>query len=62
MWNYFIRCKKNPTLTVDDWPYQASSVFNSAAAIVNGITLLMVRVEDHRGFFSPYNSQKQERN
>lgn len=46
----FQRCKNNPILTVEDWPYQAHSVFNPAAAIVNGITLLMVRVEDHRGF------------
>ena len=46
----FLRCDKNPILTVEDWPYQAHSVFNPAAAIVDGITLLMVRVEDHRGF------------
>lgn len=46
----FIRCKKNPILTVDDWPYRAHTVFNPAAAIVDGITLLLVRVEDHRGF------------
>ncbi len=46
----FQRNPKNPILTVDDWPYRAHSVFNPAAAIVNGITLLMVRVEDHRGF------------
>lgn len=46
----FVRCKKNPILTVDDWPYRAHSVFNPAAAIVDGKTLLLVRVEDHRGF------------
>lgn len=46
----FVRCKKNPILTVEDWPYQANSVFNPAATIVDGTTLLMVRVEDHRGF------------
>ena len=46
----FQRCKKNPILTVEDWPYQAHSVFNPAAAIVDGTILLMVRVEDHRGF------------
>ena len=44
----FQRYKKNPILTVEDWPYQAHSVFNPAAAIVNGITLLMVRVEISR--------------
>jgi predicted GH43/DUF377 family glycosyl hydrolase len=46
----FQRSKKNPILTADDWPYQANSVFNPAAAIVDGQTLLLVRVEDHRGF------------
>jgi predicted GH43/DUF377 family glycosyl hydrolase len=46
----FVRCKKNPILTVDDWPYRAHSVFNPAAAIVDGKILLLVRVEDHRGF------------
>jgi predicted GH43/DUF377 family glycosyl hydrolase len=46
----FQRCKKNPILTVEDWPYMAHSVFNPAAALVDGIILLMVRVEDHRGF------------
>lgn len=30
----FIRHKKNPILTIEDWPYQANSVFNPAAAIV----------------------------
>ncbi len=42
--------RKNPILTVEDWPYRANSVFNPAAAIVDGKTLLLVRVEDHRGF------------
>jgi beta-1,2-mannobiose phosphorylase / 1,2-beta-oligomannan phosphorylase len=46
----FERCKKNPILTADNWPYQANSVFNPAVAIVNGEILLLVRVEDHRGF------------
>jgi predicted GH43/DUF377 family glycosyl hydrolase len=46
----FVRYRKNPILTVDDWPYEASSVLNPAAAIVDGKTLLLVRVEDHRGF------------
>jgi predicted GH43/DUF377 family glycosyl hydrolase len=36
--------------TVDDWPYRANSVFNPAAAIVDGKVLLLVRVEDQRGF------------
>jgi len=46
----FVRYKKNPILTVDDWPYRANAVLNPAAAIVNGKILLLVRVEDHRGF------------
>jgi predicted GH43/DUF377 family glycosyl hydrolase len=37
----FQRYKKNPILTAEDWPYQAHSVFNPAAAIVNGRTLLL---------------------
>ena len=32
----FVRCRKNPILTVEDWPYRANSVFNPAAAIVDG--------------------------
>jgi beta-1,2-mannobiose phosphorylase / 1,2-beta-oligomannan phosphorylase len=46
----FVRSRKNPILTIDDWPYRANTVFNPAAAIVDGKTLLLVRVEDHRGF------------
>lgn len=46
----FTRCRKNPILTVEDWPYRVNTVFNPAAAIVDGKTLLLVRVEDHRGF------------
>jgi predicted GH43/DUF377 family glycosyl hydrolase len=46
----FVRYNRNPILTVDNWPYRAHSVFNPAAAIVDDTTLLMVRVEDHRGF------------
>ncbi|MCQ6963446.1 glycosidase [Methanolobus chelungpuianus] len=52
MGNYglFKRYKDNPILTAGDWPYPANSVFNPAAVIVDGETLLLVRVEDHRGF------------
>lgn len=46
----FVRYHRNPILTVDDWPYRAHSVFNPAAVIVDDTTLLLVRVEDHRGF------------
>jgi predicted GH43/DUF377 family glycosyl hydrolase len=45
----FLRHPDNPILSVRDWPYPANSVFNAAAAIVEGKTLLLVRVEDFRG-------------
>lgn len=45
----FRRHPNNPILSVEDWPYEANSVFNAAAAIVDGQTLLLVRVEDFRG-------------
>lgn len=46
----FVRYNRNPILTVEDWPYKTNSVFNPAAVIIDGTTLLLVRVEDHRGF------------
>jgi predicted GH43/DUF377 family glycosyl hydrolase len=45
----FTRYEKNPILTASDWPYPANSVFNPAAIIFKGYTLLLVRVEDYRG-------------
>jgi beta-1,4-mannooligosaccharide/beta-1,4-mannosyl-N-acetylglucosamine phosphorylase len=45
----FERYKGNPILSVEDWPYKANSVFNAAAAQVDGKTLLLARVEDYRG-------------
>ena len=45
----FTRHPDNPILSVKNWPYNANSVFNAAAAEVNGQTLLLVRVEDFRG-------------
>ncbi len=45
----FERHSSNPILTCRDLPYQANSVFNAAAAIVDGETLLLLRVEDRRG-------------
>ena len=45
----FRRHPGNPILTTDDWSYPANSVFNAAAAIEDGHTLLLVRVEDFRG-------------
>ncbi len=46
----FKRYEKNPVLTADLWPYHAHAVFNPGAALVDGETLLLVRVEDLRGF------------
>lgn len=47
----FTRKPSNPILQASDWPYPANSVFNPAATVLsNGDTLLLVRVEDHRGF------------
>jgi beta-1,4-mannooligosaccharide/beta-1,4-mannosyl-N-acetylglucosamine phosphorylase len=46
----FSRYEKNPILTADRWPYPANAVFNPGAAEVDGETLLLVRVEDMRGF------------
>ena len=45
----FERNPRNPILGPDDLPYAANSVFNAAAAIVGGETLLLLRVEDRRG-------------
>jgi predicted GH43/DUF377 family glycosyl hydrolase len=46
----FRRHPRNPILTAADWPYAANSVFNPGAVrLADGQTLLLVRVEDHRG-------------
>lgn len=45
----FKRHPSNPIMTAQDWPYPVNSVFNAAAALVDGITVLLVRVEDFRG-------------
>ena len=46
----FKRHEANPLLTYRDWPYPVNTVFNPAATMVNGRYLLLVRVEDRRGF------------
>ena len=46
----FKRFEDNPILTPEDWPYPANAVFNPGAAKMNTETLLLVRVEDMRGF------------
>lgn len=45
----FQRHPGNPILTADDWPYPVNAVFNPAAAVVDGETVLLARVEDLRG-------------
>jgi len=45
----FQRYPENPILSVSHWPYRANSVFNAAAAEVEGKILLLARVEDFRG-------------
>lgn len=46
----FRRYVGNPILTAGGWPYSVHSVFNPGATVMNGETLLLVRVEDYRGF------------
>ncbi len=46
----FKRHKNNPILTPDMWPYKVNSVFNAGATIFENKVLLLVRVEDMRGF------------
>ena len=46
----FRRYEANPILTCRDWPYPVNSVFNPGATMVNGRYILLVRVEDRRGF------------
>lgn len=45
----FHRYSGNPIITGADLPYPANSVFNAAATLVDGETLLLMRVEDRRG-------------
>jgi predicted GH43/DUF377 family glycosyl hydrolase len=46
----FTRYQDNPIMTPEDWPYPTNAVFNPAAAKLNSEILLLVRVEDMRGF------------
>jgi len=46
----FVRNERNPILTARDWPYSVNTVFNPGAVLLpDGTTLLLCRVEDHRG-------------
>jgi len=46
----FRRYEHNPILTPAQWPYPVAGVFNPGVASVDGETILLVRVEDSRGF------------
>jgi len=46
----FTRYEGNPILTPEIWPYPANAVFNPAAVKLNTETLMLIRVEDMRGF------------
>ncbi|UCG55583.1 MAG: hypothetical protein JSU70_12020 [Phycisphaerales bacterium] len=46
----FQKYEGNPIIRPEDWPYPANAVFNPAAAKLNTETLLLLRVEDMRGF------------
>ncbi len=48
--NIFERYQGNPILIPDRWPYPANATFNPAAVRFNDETILLVRVEDMRGF------------
>ncbi len=46
----FKRYEGNPILSPADWPYPVNAVMNPAAIKINSETLLLIRVEDLRGF------------
>jgi len=46
----FTRYEGNPILTKDNWPYLIGSVFNAGAVKFKEKTILLIRVEDRRGF------------
>lgn len=45
----FVRHPDNPILSAERWPYPVNTVFNAAAAVVDGDILLLVRAEDRTG-------------
>ena len=45
----FTRYAGNPILSAADLPYPANTVFNAAAAAIDGESILLMRVEDLRG-------------
>lgn len=49
MTELFSRARARPLLTASDWPYPVNTVFNPGAALVDGQTVLLCRVEDRTG-------------
>lgn len=50
MRSIFERCPQNPLITAEDLSFTASSVYNPGAVEYEGEVVLLVRVEDRRGF------------
>ena len=50
----FHREHKNPIITARDLPFRAAAVLNPGAAICDGKTVLLIRVEDVAGYSSIY--------
>ena len=48
--NLFTRYEGNPIITPNHWPYMVNSTFNPGAIKYNNKILLLIRVEDMRGF------------
>ncbi|MCD5425156.1 MAG: glycosidase [Methanosarcinaceae archaeon] len=48
--NLFTRYEGNPIITPNHWPYMVNSTFNPGAIRYNNKILLLIRVEDMRGF------------
>ncbi len=46
----FTKFSRNPILTPHQWKYPVNAVFNPGAVEIDGETLLLVRVEDLKGF------------
>jgi len=45
----FVRARNNPLLTAQRWPHPVNAVLNPGATLVDGVTVLLCRVEDRRG-------------
>jgi predicted GH43/DUF377 family glycosyl hydrolase len=45
----FVRAVGNPVLSGQRWPYLVNAVLNPGATLVDGLTVLVCRVEDRRG-------------